>query len=220
MTYIKKLIRKPGILLFFFATVLLTCDKVKDYCGTGALYNPLYEGCVQDGSAEVVGKKCSDTSVVPFGTPCEGYTITTEEIPKGGGSIKISPDTTIYTARQPVILNASPNKGYAFVGWAGELIPAGKTDTTVTVTMNGINSNKTMIAIFKPIDSIDDNTAAKRTLTATASPNNGGAVTRKPNASTYDTGDTVTVIATAKSGYKFSGWAGADTSKKDTVKLQ
>lgn len=56
-------------------------------------------------------------------------------------------------------------------------------------------------------------------LTTASIPEEGGTVARNPESTAYNSGDSVTVTATANPGYKFDGWVGADMSKKDTIKL-
>jgi uncharacterized repeat protein (TIGR02543 family) len=58
---------------------------------------------------------------------------------------------------------------------------------------------------------------SKPTLSVSASPANGGSVSRDPSSSSYANGDEVTVTATAASGYVFTGWSGASTSTDASI---
>jgi hypothetical protein len=51
--------------------------------------------------------------------------------------------------------------------------------------------------------------AGSYTLTVNTSPSNGGTVKRTPDSSSYKSGSTVTVTATAASGWQFDSWDGA-----------
>ncbi|RAJ06530.1 putative repeat protein (TIGR02543 family)/predicted secreted protein (Por secretion system target) [Chitinophaga skermanii] len=55
------------------------------------------------------------------------------------------------------------------------------------------------------------------TLTTTSTPSAGGSIARTPNASTYTAGTTVTLVATAATGYTFTGWTGSSTSTNATI---
>jgi len=62
-------------------------------------------------------------------------------------------------------------------------------------------------------------TAITHTLTINVSPSGGGSVSRSPNQTSYTSGTSVTVIATAASGYTFTGWSGASTSTNSSVTI-
>src|SRR3972149_6899708 len=55
------------------------------------------------------------------------------------------------------------------------------------------------------------------TLTVNISPTAGGSVTKNPNKTTYNSGETVTLTATANSGYTFSSWSGGATGTTSPV---
>jgi len=59
--------------------------------------------------------------------------------------------------------------------------------------------------------------AAQYTITANASPNNGGYVSRNPNQTYYAPGTIVSITATPASGYAFTGWSGSSASTKATL---
>ena len=61
--------------------------------------------------------------------------------------------------------------------------------------------------------------AGNFTLTTAASPESGGTVTKSPNSTSYSPGTSVTVTATAKSGYRFDGWSGDATSTTSPVTI-
>jgi uncharacterized repeat protein (TIGR02543 family) len=91
---------------------------------------------------------------------------------------------------QTVTLQATPNTGYSFSGWSGDLTG---TANPATLTMD---SNKTVTATF---------TAITYTLTVSAT---NGTVTKTPDQASYTLAQTVTLQATPNAGYSFSGWSG------------
>ena len=89
-------------------------------------------------------------------------------------------------------MTAVPATGYQFSGWSGDA--SGNTNP-FSLTMD---ANKTVTALFTPI---------QRTLTINAT---NGNVTTSPNPvnGTYDDGTVVTLTATANTGYGFVFWTG------------
>jgi parallel beta-helix repeat protein len=133
--------------------------------------------------------------------PCV-YTLTVNVNPAGSGTVTKNPDKGTYCPGEQVTLTATPNAGYSFSSWSGDL--SGSTNPA-TITMNG---NKNVTANF-----IQNCTY---TLTINVSPAGSGTVTKNPNKSTYCPGDQVTLTATANSSYTFSSWSGVDASSGNT----
>jgi uncharacterized repeat protein (TIGR02543 family) len=115
------------------------------------------------------------------------YTLT---IGAANGTVTKTPNQTSYTSGQTVTLQATPNTGYTFSGWTGDL--TGSTNPATLV----MNANKSVTATF---------TAATYTLTIGAT---NGTVTKTPNQTSYTSGQTVTLQATPSTGYTFTGWTG------------
>ena len=92
-------------------------------------------------------------------------------------------------------LTATPDTGWEFVGWSGDL--AGS-DNPATVT---IESDTTIEALF--VEQIE--------VTLTTSTDGSGSVTVDPQQATYLAGDSVTVTATPDTGWRFTGWTGGLT---------
>jgi len=131
------------------------------------------------------------------------YTLTTSAIPGAGGSVTAPPTTpTNHSPGEQVSLNAVANAGYAFVNWTGSAVSAGKVANPnaalTTVTMDG---DYTAEANFQLI-------GTTRTLTATAT--SGGTVT-SPGIGPfqYNDGQVVAIVASAESGFVFTGWTGS-----------
>jgi uncharacterized protein (TIGR02145 family)/uncharacterized repeat protein (TIGR02543 family) len=131
------------------------------------------------------------------------YTVTITAAPTGGGTASRNPDKTGYAAGENVTVTATAANGYAFAGWSGA-----STATTAAVTVT-IDGNKTLTANFTPLN----------TLTVSVTPAGGGTVSRNPDAAYYATGASVTVTATAASGYTFKNWSGASTSTGSSVTI-
>jgi uncharacterized protein (TIGR02145 family)/uncharacterized repeat protein (TIGR02543 family) len=136
--------------------------------------------------------------------PSESYTLTVSASPANGGTVSTNPSKTSYNANDNVAVTAEAAEGYTFVGWADA---SGSKDKRVTITMNG---DKALIAMFEMLT---------YTLTVSADPSNGGSVSRSPNNANaiYNHGTTVTVTASANTGYKFTGWSGVSTSASANV---
>jgi uncharacterized repeat protein (TIGR02543 family) len=77
-------------------------------------------------------------------------------------------------------------------------------------TGSGGNANGSA-TITKNILTVGGTATSGFSLTTVASPASGGTITRSPNSDSYASGASVTVTATAKSGYKFDGWSGGAT---------
>ena len=107
------------------------------------------------------------------------------------GSITLNPPGGIYNTGTVVTVTASPNIGYAFANWSGDL--TGPVNPT-TITMNG---NKSVAANFVSVPAC--------TL-ATIAPH--GSITLNPPGGIYNTGTVVTVTASPNSGYAFANWSG------------
>lgn len=132
------------------------------------------------------------------------YTLTTAVLPAAGGTVS---GAGTYAAGTNAILTAVPAAGYIFTGWSGD---AAGTAASITLTMDG---NKSVVANFQ-----SQTTTTKYTLTATASPIDGGNIN---GAGTYDAGTEVTITATPSPGYAFTGWSGdiSGTAASQTVTM-
>ena len=120
------------------------------------------------------------------------FTLNVTASPAGMGSVTKSPNKATYDYNEPVTLTATPVAGWAFAGWSGDL-----TGTTNPATIN-VTKNMNITATF----------AQSFTITTSANPAAGGAVTLNPNKATYAPGEQVQVTATANSGYSFTNWSG------------
>ena len=106
------------------------------------------------------------------------------------GNVTKSPDQNSYTSGSSVALTANPASGYQFSNWGGD---ASGTANPLTVNMTG---DKNITANF---------TVIEYTLAVSAL---NGTVTKNPDQSSYTSGSSVALNASAASGYQFSNWSG------------
>jgi len=142
------------------------------------------------------------------GSPGSTYTLTTIAT---NGTINGQPGTieTVYTAGEDVGLQATPNTGYAFTGWSGDL---SGTSNPTTITMD---SDKSITAGFAPVSSP---TTYTLTTIATNGTINGQSGTTETE---YEAGESVEISATAADGFEFTGWSGSlsGTSNPTTITM-
>jgi uncharacterized repeat protein (TIGR02543 family) len=105
----------------------------------------------------------------------------------GNGSV--APPSSSYDAGSVVTLTASPDPGFLFTGWSGDLTG---TATPTPITMD---ANKSVTASF-----------ARPVLTPTLV--GQGSVGLSPPGGIYDVGTTVTLTATPNPGWRFDAWSG------------
>jgi len=125
------------------------------------------------------------------------YTLTVNVV--GNGTVTKNPDKTVYNAGEQVTLTATPGPGATFVGWSGSVTG---TQNPITITMD---SNKTVTATFS------GGQTQTYTLTVNVSPTGGGTVTKNPDKTVYNSGETVTLTAIPANGYAFVNWTEGTT---------
>jgi uncharacterized repeat protein (TIGR02543 family) len=153
----------------------------------------------QDNPATLV-MSCAKSVTASFSEK-ERLSLTVEV--KGAGSVIPSAGTHSYTQGTVVSINATPNAGYRFDGWTGEVGDASSANTTVTM-----DSAKTVIANFSQI-----------THTLTIEVKGAGSVTPSPGDHTCIEGSWINIIATPDTGYQFDSWTGdvGDASSANTT---
>jgi len=154
--------------------------------GASGVSNPL--------PVTVTGNMSITASFVPAG---EGYTLTVNAT--GGGTVSKEPNKAVYSAGESVTIRAVPNADYTFSSWAGD-VSSTTNPYVVTMTKNMV-IGATFLAGSGP------QPPTKFTVTLVPSP--GGSLSKMPDKAEYDPGETVTVIATADAGLKFSCWSNA-----------
>lgn len=117
-----------------------------------------------------------------------------------GGSVTIPSEGTItYDEGEVVNLEATPDVGYRFVNWTGDVDDiADVEDATTTITMNDSYS---ITANFEEIHEDQYNLIISSTI--------GGEVTAPGEGIfNYDEGTDVNLVAVADEGYQFNSWTG------------
>ena len=120
-----------------------------------------------------------------------------------GGSVTTPGEGTFrYGAAEQVELVASPNDGYEFDEWAGDVDTVADTDDPTT-TIN-MNDDKSIVAYFNEKDEI-----SVEQYSLDISSAEGGSVTT-PGEGTfhYDAAEQVQLVASPDDGYEFDEWTG------------
>ena len=133
-----------------------------------------------------------NVTVIFTEAPSSQFTLTTNT--SGSGSISASPSGGAYDDGTVVTLTATPDAGFEFSGWSGDL--SGSTNPA-TITMD---ANKTVTATFTEIPSVQYN--------LTAGLIGLGTIEFDPAGGVYNEGTVVTVTAVPAAGYIFVGFAG------------
>ena len=126
------------------------------------------------------------------------YTLSVSAV--GSGSIAKNPNQATYHYGDVVQLTATPDVGWSFSNWGGDL-SGSLNPASITVT-----GNMGVVAYF---------TQNQYTLAITIDPIAGGSVAVVPNGPYYY-GDVVTLTATPNAGYTFDHWSG-DASGSNAV---
>jgi hypothetical protein len=137
----------------------------------------------------------------------ESYTLTIDSA--AGGVVTVDnvtiPGRSIFTydAGTVVSLNATPDSGYQFVRWTGDVYTVDNVHASGTIiTVNGNYSIMANFAVPPPVQ-------YRLAIFSTA----GGSVTSPGEDSfTYDAGTVVNLVATPAGGYKFVKWTGNVTN--------
>lgn len=125
------------------------------------------------------------------------YTINSDVLPRGGGTVTLDPYLVEYDYGTKVTARADANPGYAFQGWSGDI---STTANPVTITVDG---SKAITANFSTV---------RYTYTTSVQPPGAGSVS--PPNGTLDVNSTVSLAAVPFQGYAFSFWSG-DVSGTD-----
>ena len=121
----------------------------------------------------------------------------------GGGSTTPAVGHHLYPADTVVNISATPDAGWQFVNWSGEVADPDSASTTVAV-----NTNKTVTANFNQI-----------TYTLTMAVNGGGSTIPAVGTHPYPVGTVVNITATPDAGWRFVNWTGdvADSNSANTT---
>jgi hypothetical protein len=116
-------------------------------------------------------------------------TSTVSITPVSGGGIALDPPGGSYLAGTIVGVTATPDAGFLFRGWTGDL------GGSENPTLLAVDGDKTVGAVF-----------SRPTLEIVAGSN--GSVTLDPPGGVYDAGSAVTLTAVPAAGHFFAGWGG------------
>lgn len=130
------------------------------------------------------------------------YEVTTKSEPNEGGT---TTGGGTYGFNEEVTVTATANEGYTFQNWTKDGAVVG-TETNYTFNVTG---DITLVANFEVSAG-----PTVYTITANASPSNGGTVT---GAGQYESGEQCTLVANANEGYHFVKWteSGSQVSTND-----
>ncbi|HET6528694.1 MAG TPA: hypothetical protein VFG39_08065 [Balneolaceae bacterium] len=110
---------------------------------------------------------------------------------EGQGSVEKDPDRETYEPGAEVELTATPDEGWEFAGWTGDV---SSTTNPLEVTMD---ESKSITAVF-----------TQQSFSLTVNTDGSGTVTKNPNAPEYPAGTTVDLMATPAEGWEFVEWTG------------
>ncbi len=110
---------------------------------------------------------------------------------EGNGTVEKNPDQDTYPYGTEIELNATPDIGWKFSYWTGNLSGTNSSETIV------MDDDKTITAHF-----------LKQNYTLTITTDGQGTVTKEPSQPNYAYGQVVTLEAFPEEGWKFSHWSG------------
>jgi uncharacterized repeat protein (TIGR02543 family) len=119
------------------------------------------------------------------------YVLTTDVI--GSGLVSVVPDQPTYLYGDTVYLSATPDPGWAFAVWTGDLVSSENPDTVVMVDNTSITGNFSQMSYTLATNVVGS-----------------GSLGVVPDQPMYVYGDTVYVTATADPGWMFSNWMFSD----------
>jgi len=115
-----------------------------DYGWSGTV-TPTKTGYAFSPSYRTYSNVTSNHTVQDYTASLLTYTLTTQIYPSEGGSVTKDPDKALYIYGENVQITATPNLGYTFSGWTGDVASGHKNDNPLTVMMD---SNRTITANF------------------------------------------------------------------------
>ncbi len=166
------------------------------YAGTTATYTPsnnltqntTYTATITTGAKDLAGNSLASNYVWSF-TTLVPYTVALSSNPIAGGTTS---GGGTFNSGSSVTITATANNGYSFTNWTenGNVISV---NANYTFTLS---SNRTLVANFTAA-------AAKDTVSLSSNPSAGGTTS---GGGTFNSGASVTVIATPNIGYTFTNW--------------
>jgi hypothetical protein len=145
-----------------------------------------------DSSWQFCGWNIDDIQIWAIGSQGPTHTLTVST--QGQGTVALNPPGPTYPEGTSVTLTANPAAGWTFDHWSGAL--TGSTNPATLV----MDADKAVTAVF-----------LQNSYTLTVNVTGQGNVALNPVGPTYPSGTSVTLTATAASGWRFDHWAGALT---------
>ncbi|MCO6437633.1 MAG: hypothetical protein J5J06_11135 [Phycisphaerae bacterium] len=125
----------------------------------------------------------------------------------GEGAVAVDPNESSYAFGAEVTLVATPDEGWVFSSWSGDV---DSTAQTLRITLEG----PTVVeALFVP----DDGGSGNDSVELTVEIDGDGVVA--PTGGTYAKGDVVTLVATPDVGWLFTRWEGAADGTQPAVEI-
>jgi len=128
------------------------------------------------------------------------YSFSVTPSPSEGGTV--APNDSSYEAGTEVSVEATPNEGWTFSNWSGDVESS---DNPLTFT---INSDTEITANFEEDE-------PQHNLSVSTVPSEGGSV--DPTDGSFDEGTEVDVTANPAEGWEFTGWTGDVESAENPV---
>lgn len=144
-------------------------------------------------SGDCAGATCTLTSVTSAKSVTANFTAITYAIatavsPGGSGTVACTPNPVAHGSGSTC--TATPNAGFAFVGWSGDCVGA-------TCTLTNVTSARSVTASFS---------AATYAISTAVNPAGAGTVSCTPNPVGH--AGSATCTATANAGFTFTAWSG------------
>ncbi|HXV93843.1 MAG TPA: Calx-beta domain-containing protein, partial [Pseudonocardia sp.] len=162
------------------AVIALTATPAEGFAFTG------WSGDLADTTNPATILLDRDQSITAHFTPLYTLALATA----GGGSVVANPPDAVHLAGTTVALVATPDAGWAFTGWSGDL---GGLVNPATLVMN---AHKSVTATFTRLHDLTVQSSA------------GGRVDLAPAGGTYLEGSVVSLLAVPDPGFAFTGWGG------------
>jgi len=128
--------------------------------------------------------------------------------PQNAGNVVLNPAGGVYTAGTQVQIVATPNSGWVFSSWSGDITG---NQNPITII---IDSNKTITANF-----IQQNTTQQYMLSVSVNPQGSGVVDINPFKGSYTAGEEVQLTAIPNNGYVFNNWSGDINKTQNPVSI-
>ena len=143
------------------------------------------------------------------------YTLSTEVLPTGAGTVTSNPVGTSFDEGTEITLTANRNFGFNFARWENE---AGETVSTESVYTFKLNANSTLKAVFTPINTYELNLntdGGAKTYMISVSPT----PTVLEGKNMYENGTNVTLTASNNDILTFTNWENNETNAVRTISM-